>query len=225
MFIYLDESGDLGFDFTKQKTSKYFVITLLICDGKQSQDGINTAVKRTLRNKLNNKKSNKRVKKELKGSNTSLAIKQYFAKQLPEKGYEIYSVALNKTRVNLDLRSKSAKKKLYNFLSRFILEKVCFSESVGLVSLVVDKCKNKPEMRDFNSYLENQLEALLPLNVRLNIDHLSSEENSGLQAVDMFCWGISRRYAFDDYDWYSLYKGQVVFDTVYLPDNPQEFQA
>jgi len=26
MFIYLDESGDLGFDFTKPKTSKTFTI-------------------------------------------------------------------------------------------------------------------------------------------------------------------------------------------------------
>ncbi len=31
MFIYLDESGELGFDITKGKTTKKVVITLLVC--------------------------------------------------------------------------------------------------------------------------------------------------------------------------------------------------
>jgi len=31
MIIFLDESGDLGFDFNKPKTSCKFVITLLVC--------------------------------------------------------------------------------------------------------------------------------------------------------------------------------------------------
>jgi len=27
-YIFLDESGDLGFDFTKKRTSKFFVVTM-----------------------------------------------------------------------------------------------------------------------------------------------------------------------------------------------------
>ena len=87
MFIYLDESGCLGFDFTKAKTSRYFVITLLVCNTKQAQDGFTTAVKRTLKNKLNHKKVNKRVVSELKGSKTTLAIKQYFVRNLPKEDW------------------------------------------------------------------------------------------------------------------------------------------
>ena len=34
-YIYMDESGDLGFDITKSRTSKFFVITFLVTkDGK-----------------------------------------------------------------------------------------------------------------------------------------------------------------------------------------------
>lgn len=33
-YIFLDESGDLGFNFTKSKTSKYFIITLLFVENK-----------------------------------------------------------------------------------------------------------------------------------------------------------------------------------------------
>ena len=62
------------------------------------------------------------------------------------------------------------------------------------VELIVDRCKNKEEVRDFNQYLVNQLEALLPLNIDLNISHLTSQESTGLQAVDLFSWGIFRKY-------------------------------
>ncbi len=31
-YIFMDESGDLGFDFDKSGTTNYFVITLLFAD-------------------------------------------------------------------------------------------------------------------------------------------------------------------------------------------------
>ena len=34
-YIFLDESGDLGFDFKKKKTSKFFVITFLFAKDKK----------------------------------------------------------------------------------------------------------------------------------------------------------------------------------------------
>ncbi len=115
MFIYLDESGDLGFDWTKAKTSRFFVITLLVCDGNQVQKGFKKAVRRTLRNKLNHKKNNKRIVHELKGEKVSLAIKGYFQRHVPDAGWRLYSVTLNKSRVNADLQTRQGKKKLYNF--------------------------------------------------------------------------------------------------------------
>jgi hypothetical protein len=56
LIVYLDESGDLGFDFSKPKTSRKFVITLLVCDGVEGADGFRKAARRTLKNKLNHKK-------------------------------------------------------------------------------------------------------------------------------------------------------------------------
>ncbi len=217
MYIYLDESGDLGFDFSKAKTSRYFVVTLLACYNKQVQDGFKTAVNRTLKNKLNHKKIKKREVVELKGSQTTLAIKQYFARHLPIAGWDIYSVTLNKVRTQDHLRTRTGKKKLYNFLAHFILEKVSFPKDVSIVSLIVDRCKNKAEIKDFNAHMANQLEALLPLDALLQIDHLSSEENAGLQAVDLFCWGISRKDNFNEMDWFNCYRDKVRFDTIYLP--------
>lgn len=219
MYIFLDESGDLGFNFGKAKTSRHFVISLLVCHDKQAQDGFCRAVERTLKNKLNHRKNSSRTVAELKGTATTFAIKQYFFRQLPANGWNIYSVTLNKVRVDELLRTKAGKKKLYNFLARFILEKVHFPGDVRQVSLVVDRCKNKEEIKDFNQYVINQLEALLPLNARLNIDHLGSHESAGLQAVDLFCWGIARKDGQGDEEWYAVFQDKVSFTTIYLPES------
>lgn len=216
MIIFLDESGDLGFDWSKQKTSRFFVITLLVCDSSEIQEGFKKAVRRTLKNKLNHKKSNNRITHELKGAATALNIKAYFQRHVPRKGWRIYSVTLNKARVNQDLQTKQGKKKLYNFLARFLLEQVVFPETQKSVNLVVDRCKNSEEVKDFNQYVENQLEALLPLETKLFISHGASQENPGLQAVDLYCWGIARKDDKDDRAWYDLYRDKVVFETIYL---------
>lgn len=216
MIVFLDESGDLGFDFSKRKTSRKFVITLLVCDNAGVAAGFQKAVRRTLKNKLNHKKGNGRSVQELKGTGTALAIKEYFFRHVPADGWRIYTVALNKERVGERLRSPMGKKKLYNFLARFLLEHVDLHNSAPAVTLVTDRCKNKEEIRDFNQYVANQLEALLPLNVPLNIYHERSQDNPGLQAVDLFCWGIFRRVESDDEAWYRLFSGRIAFETEYL---------
>ncbi len=216
MFIFLDESGDLGFDFDAKSPSRKFVITLLVCDNKCAVDAFKTAVKRTLKNKLNQKKNNKRRVEELHATHVSLPIKTYFYRQLKADGWRIYTVALNKQRVDERLTTKDGRKKLYNFLARFLLDEVDLTAVNPAATLIVDKCKNKEEIEDFNQYLANQLEARLPLNVPLNISHEDSKANTGLQAVDLFCWGIFRKYERGDQAWYQHYADKIAFETEYL---------
>ena len=216
MIIFLDESGDLGFDFNKPKTSKKFVITLWVCDDKEVTDGFKKAVRRTMKNKVNFKKTGSRVVQELKGTGTSLKVKEYFYRYLPVKGWRVCSVILNKPRVFENLRTKHGKKKLYNFLARFILEKVDLSNAGPTVNLVIDRCKDTEEIRDFNNYVANLLEGLLPLNVPLYITHESSHQNAGLQAVDLFCWGLFRKYEFKDSEWYKIFKNAIAVEDEYL---------
>ena len=215
MFIYLDESGDLGFDFRKRKTTKKFVITLLICNSDAARREFDKAVRRTLKNKLNRKKKNSRFVTELKGTDTTIDIKKYFFRNINTNRWDIYTLTLNKIRVESHLKTKIGKKKLYNFLARFLLEKLDLSKVQRNVELIVDRCKNKEEIRDFNQYMVNQLEALLPLNTNLNILHLTSQESTGLQAVDLFFWRIFRKYENNDIEWYKVYGGKVRFETEY----------
>jgi hypothetical protein len=66
--------------------------------------------------------------------------------------------------------------------------------------------------------LKNQIEALLPLNTALIVEHLKSEESTGLQAVDLFCWGIARKYERNDLRWYDVFRHKIMYETQYLPD-------
>lgn len=216
MIIYLDESGDLGFDFEHKHPSRRFVITLLVCESSGITRGFRAAVRRTLKNKLNKGKKGSRLINELKGTGTTLAVKKYFYRQAPKTGWRVYTVAVNKERVYESLQTKHGKKKFYNFIARFLLEKVDLTEPGNAVTLVVDKCKNKDEIRDFNQYLANQLEALLPLNIPANIYHENSSANAGLQAVDLFCWGVFRKYEHGDIAWYREYGSRIRYETEYL---------
>jgi len=216
MFIYLDESGDLGFDYSKKKTTKKFVITLLVCHSDIARRELRKAVRRTLKNKLNRSKSKSRCIRELKGTNTTLKIKKYFLRNIKSDDWAIYALALNKSRVEANLKTKIGKKKLYNFLSRFLLEKLPLSTVEQNVEMVVDRSKNKKETKDFNQYLFNQIEALLPLNTAFDISHLSSQESAELQATDLFCWGIFRKYEYSDEEWYDIFKDKISYETEYL---------
>ena len=216
MFIFLDESGDLGFDFANKRPSKKFVITLLVCNSKEAVDSFKSAVKRTLRNKLNQKKRNLRYVEELHATHLALPIKQYFYRQIKNQDWSLYTVALNKRKVYVQLTTPSGRKKLYNYLSRYLIDQVDLSGANPSVRMVVDKCKNKEEIEDFNQYLANQLEGRLPLNIPLVLSHEDSKTNSGLQAVDLFCWGIFRKYERQDSEWYAHYKDKIVFETEYL---------
>jgi hypothetical protein len=218
MYIYLDESGDLGFDFAKRKTTKKFVITLLVCHTDAARREFRKAVRRTLKNKLNKKKHGTRSVVELKGASTTFAVKRYFFRHIKSNEWGIYSLVLNKPRVDEHLRTRVGKKKLYNFLSRFLLEKMNLGEVYTNVELVVDRSKNKEEIKDFNQYLINQVESLLPLNTAVHISHLTSEERAELQAADLFSWGIFRKHEYGDYEWYRVFGGKISFETEYLRD-------
>jgi len=192
MFIFLDESGDLGFDFEKEGTSKTFTITLLVCN-KSCVKRIKKSVKRTLKNKVNAKRKRKKTL-ELKGTDTAPEIKSYFLKHMPENGWGIYSITVNKERVYEHLRTKEGKKKLYNFLTKELLKSLRFNiEQISTVNLIVDRCKDGEDRKDFNAYIKANLETTFPIETPIYITHEASHENAGLQAVDLFCYGIHRK--------------------------------
>jgi hypothetical protein len=48
-YLFLDESGDLGFDFDKPGTTKYFVVTVLLLPSATAKRAMEKAVARTVK--------------------------------------------------------------------------------------------------------------------------------------------------------------------------------
>lgn len=215
-YLYLDESGDLGFDFVNKRPSKFFTVTILALSSIESNRQLAKAVKLTLRRKLNPPKKRKRIVKELKGSATTLEVKKYFYQQVKDIRFGIYSITLNKRRVYERLTKE--KSRVYNFIARQVMDKIPLEKNNReRVELIIDKSMSKPEIAEFNSYIRRQLEARLNPQTPLDIYHWQSHETPGLQAADMFCWGIFEKYERQRSDWYDIFaKAKVRFDKPYL---------
>ena len=98
------------------------------------------------------------------------------------------------------------------------MDKIPFEKAITRVQLIVDKSKSKPEVEEFNSYIMRALKGRLDPKVPLDIYHYLSHENLGLQAVDIFCWGIFRKYEKKDSEWFEIFRqNKVRYEDLYLP--------
>ena len=216
-YLYLDESGDLGFDFVNKKPSKFFTVTILAVESIESNRKLINAVKLVLRRKLNPRGKRKRMVQELKGTATTTDIKNYFYQQVKAMRFGLYAMSLNKRRVYEHLVQE--KSRIYNFVARQVLDRIPFENSGSeRVELIIDRSKSKPEIEEFNSYIRRQLEGRLNPKTPLDMYHWNSQTTAGLQAVDMFCWGIFEKYERNRTAWFELFQEKVKFCDVYLPD-------
>lgn len=81
--------------------------------------------------------------------------------------------------------------------------------------MTLDRRKAANEIRAFNQALLLQLQARLPVHRPVELFHLHSWEHRGLQAVDLFVWGIFRKYERGEMSWYNLFRERIVFEEVY----------
>lgn len=214
-YLYLDESGDLGFDFVNKKPSKFFTVTILALSSRDANRQLIKAAKITLRRKLNDIKHQKRIVQELKGTGTTLEIKKYFYGKSKDIKFGIYSISLNKKKVYERLTKE--KSRVYNYVARKVLDQIPFEKNDGdRVELILDKSMAKPEIEEFNSYIRRQLEGRLSPKVSLKIYHWLSHESFGLQVADLFCWGIFQKYERQDTAWRDIFDEKVRFDEQFL---------
>lgn len=216
-YVYLDESGDLGFDFVNKKPSKYFTIAILVVNGQSENRKLIKGVEKTLARKLNQRGKRGRIVHELKGTGTNIDIKKYFYQQIKDIDFSIYALTLNKRRVYESLADD--KERVYNFIARQVIDRISFGEdNTTRIEFILDRCKTKPEIEGFNRYIRNQLQARINPKTPLDIFHYVSHENRGLQVCDMFCWGIFQKHERGREDWYAVFKEKIQYDSIYLPE-------
>ena len=187
-YIFMDESGDLGFNFKKNKTSKYFVIAFLFVKDKKSIE------------KIIKKLFSKFSKTEVKNHNGVIhafkekpVTRQKILASLNEKDISIISIYLNKSKVYTKLRDE--KHLLYNYVVNILLDRVYTKKLIptneSIVMIASRRETNKFLNENFCGYLSNQVTG--KHKVKISVQIKTSQQEKCLQVVDVICWSLFRK--------------------------------
>lgn len=211
-YIFMDESGDLGFDSTKSKTSKYFVITFLFTQEKKPLE------------KVIKKVFSSFSKTELKHHSGTLhcykekpATRQKVLQSLAAKDVSVITILLNKSKVYTRLHDE--KHFLYNYVTNILLDRICTKKIIpldGPVRLVAAKREtNRFLNENFKDYLCVQARDNHKVQLEVDICHPSGEKS--LQLVDFACWAVFRKYEHGDDTYYALIKEKIAEENPLFP--------
>ena len=209
MFIFLDESGDLGFS---KRSSNWFLFTLVVVENPRKIEKIIKKIRKTL-----NKKYKKNFS-ELHAYHCDDITRTRVLKSISElDDICVVTTILNKKKVYVDLQSQ--KNYLYNFTANIILDRLINKNIIKdgeNISLVVDKKDTKKNLKDnFISYITTAMKEKRSGNFKMTLS--ASYNEKGLQAVDFISWAIFRKYERGDFEFYEIIKDKIVDERLLFP--------
>jgi len=203
-YLFLDESGDLGFNFTKKKTSKFFVVTCLFTENKRPFEKIIKKTHSELRKKY------KRMSGILHCVKEKPITRQRLFKRLMERECFIMTIYLNKKKVYTKLQNE--KSILYNYVTNILLDRIYSRKLIKTgekIYLIASRREtNKFLNENFTNYLNQQVENRHRAKIKILIK--SPYEEKALQTVDFVSWAIFRKYEYQDESYYNLIKGKII---------------
>lgn len=213
-YIFLDESGDLGFNFKNSKTTKFFVLVFLFVKNKRSMEKItrkifNGFTKMEMRNHpggvLHCFKESPKVRTRLLN---------LFSQG--EDG-EIITIYLNKRKVYTTLQDQ--KHILYNYVTNILLDRVCTKKLLPVdrkIYLVASRRETNKVLNDnFKSYLKAQILNNHKVDIEVQIAPPHAEK--GLQVADFASWSVFRKHEHNDESYYNLIKRKIVEENPLFP--------
>ncbi|MDR0675719.1 MAG: DUF3800 domain-containing protein [Elusimicrobiota bacterium] len=202
MYIYLDESGDLGFDFSKKGTSKYFIICCVSVHIEKDKNLILKEIKRIIKKLWEKSKRNRKIQ-EIKSISTDLKTKIKLYDKIKKFNFEIYTMIVDKKKLKYNLTTK-----LYDYLVGKILEKIYLDKNVYFI---LDKSKTKKEINKFDGYIKN----LNNETKNIKIFHEDSKKEKLINLADLFAWGIFKKYENKYYEWYDIFEDKIITEIIY----------
>lgn len=207
-YIFLDESGDLGF---KKTSSKWFIFTIAMTSGSRSLERVVKKIWRPM------KKKHKRLG-ELHASREKGATRKRMLARLNElEDLKVLCVILNKKKVYVDLQNQ--KNYLYNYTANILLDRLHKSGAIGAkesLHLFIDRKDTKKRLREnFINYLTDSMKKRR--DGIFTVELHSSHENKSLQAVDFISWAIFRKYEHGDYEFYEIIKNKITDENPLFP--------
>jgi len=210
-YIFLDESGDLGFDFTKKGTTNYFLITFLFCENRRP---LEKCVKRAY---TMLRKKHKKLGKILHAYTENPITRQRLLKCIAGKECSVLAIYLNKSKVYTKLQEEKAV--LYNYVTNILLDRIFTKKLVPIsqkVTLIASKRETSVFLNEnFKSYLKNK--ALNTHRVNLHIEIKTPFEDKALQAADFISWAIFRKYEYRDEAYYEIIRRKIAEENPLFP--------
>lgn len=186
-YIYIDESGDLGFS---KKGSEYFILTCVKIDDEETNQSF-----RRIPKKVRQRKLAKKYKKlaELKFSNSNNEIRKNFLLRVSKLNLEIYIVVIKKEKTYDELQSNLPI--LYNYLIKILLESPLKRVKDSLhLDICLDRCMSIFQKENFENYIKTEFFAIFQKIPKVSIAHESSTQNECLQVLDFVCGAFGYKY-------------------------------
>ena len=201
MYVYLDESGDLGFG---QGGAKYFTIAFVVME-----------------NPVPFRRYVKEVKikyhippdVELKGNTTREVIKKDLLNRFAKLDIEVHAITVRKKNVEPKLRKDT--NILYNYMVGLsLVERILEEPKYAQVVINVDRRTIAITSGfKFNEYLRYKIwYERERRDIDLNIHHLDSHEAYAIQGIDVICNSLFRKYNSNNYTLFNVIQNKVKSD-------------
>jgi hypothetical protein len=202
-YIYLDESGDLGWNFsgpyTKGGSSRYFTICgLVVCAQDKHRP---ERVMKKLREYCEKKHDilipvGDEIKStDLSGDSKGKFCEILLAEASKSKFFKVFSITVNKEKVATASIFRNDTNTLYNYMTKVgIIEKV--AEIDKLVLFADQRITSTDAKYAFDTYLKTELAGTFNSNATLEIHHKSSHSCRKIQCADIITNLIWRSHEF-----------------------------
>lgn len=214
-FIYVDESGDLGFhNMGIGGCSRFFTVAALRINGDEPYYKIKRIPKR-IREKLLKRKE--KIKNEFKFSKSSEAIRKRLIEELVKvEGCKIYAITIDKLNVTEKSFFKENPDKLHNYLVKELIKKaIKHKKNKEPVELCIDRCIPNSKEEEFKNHLLSKKLKMRIGDVKINISHKSSINEPCLQVADFAAGAINSKFERSN-STYVLSLGQKLNHRIYF---------
>ncbi|MCL5435191.1 MAG: DUF3800 domain-containing protein [Patescibacteria group bacterium] len=183
MLVFIDDSGDPGFNFEKGST-EIFVISCIVFEDELEAEKAGVSIKEL-----------RRVLKfpddvEFKFNKSSRKTREAFLNSINKFDFKIRSLVINKKLIKSD-KLKNDKNSFYSYAIKMLLQNS--GGSILNAKVRIDGSGDRIFRRSFTTYLRKQLNTK-QRKIMKNCKLVDSKNNGLIQMVDMIAGSIKRSY-------------------------------
>lgn len=207
-YIFIDESWDLWFDFSKQKTSKKFIVTCLFVKEKWPVEKIIKKIFTWFK-----KSKIKRHDWVLHCYKEDNSTRNKLFRLISQKEVYVMCIILDKRKVYTYLHDKQ--QHLYNYVLNKLLDRI-FSKNIlpwnDFKIIASRRETNKSFNENFQKYLywQNLISSENRNNTKISVEIKTSTEEKCLQIVDALSWWLFKKYEHNEDIFYKIFENIVI---------------